>query len=209
MSPNSNYKVSSTQKATPPYEKSANLRGQESAAAGESMSRLERFEGACQCRSGASLKDLMLAAAFRLKLEGYVEVGFNKTFEVNGRRVRVHVLAYDEFYRFKVVWCITRRSQLDLDRMAEAFFLIKEVLGWDCEVAIAIPQSLMKHVRKLVGMSCHVYMLDKNGIMWHHDANHLIQQPFHKNMGDMNALEDLAEPNGPIVSGKRNDFYLA
>jgi len=155
------------------------------------------------------MKDLMLAVAFKLKLEGYVEVEFNKTFEVDGRRVRVHILAYDEFYRFKAVWCITRRSQLDLDRMAEAFFLIKEALGWDCEVAIAIPQSLMKHVRKLVGMSCHIYMLDKNGIMWHHDAKLLTQQSLNKNMGDMNALEDLAEPNGPIVSGKRNDFYLA
>ena len=176
--------------------------------AGESISRLVRLESACQRRSSASLKDLMLAAAFRLKLEGYVEVEFSKTFEVNGQRVRVHVLAYDEFYRFKVVWCVTKESQLDLDEMAEAFFLIKEALGWDCEVAIAIPQSLMKHVRKLVGMTYHVYMLDENGIMWHHDAKLLNQRPFNKNMGNMNALEGLAEPNGPIVSGRRNDFYL-
>ena len=176
--------------------------------AGESISRLVRLESACQRRSGASLKDLMLAAAFRLKLEGYVEVEFSKTFEVNGQRVRVHVLAYDEFYRFKVVWCVTKESQLDLDEMAEAFFLIKEALGWDCEVAIAIPQSLMKHVRKLVGMTYHVYILDENGIMWHHDAKLLNQRPFNKNMGNMNALEGLAEPNGPIVSGRRNNFYL-
>jgi len=45
MSPNSNHKASSTQKATP-YEKSANLGDQESAAARDSMSRLERFERA-------------------------------------------------------------------------------------------------------------------------------------------------------------------
>ena len=177
--------------------------------ADESMSRLEHFEDASQRKSRASMKDLMLAVAFKLKLEGYVEVEFNKTFEVNGQRVRMHVLAYDEFYRFKAVWCITRQSQLNLNRMAEAFFLIKEVLGWGCEVAIAIPQSLMKHVRKLVGMSCHVYMLDKSGIIWHHDANQLIQQPFHKNMGNMDALEGLAESDDPIVSGRRNDFYLA
>ena len=176
--------------------------------ADESMSRLDRFEGACQRRSCASMKDLMLAMALKLKLEGYVEVEFNRTFEVNGQRVRLHVLAYDEFYRFKAVWCITRQSQLNLNRMAEAFFLIKEALGWDCEVAIAISQSLMKHVRKLVGMTYHVYMLDKNGIMWHHDAKLLNQQPFYKNMGNMNALEGLAEPNGPMVSGRRNDFYL-
>ena len=176
--------------------------------AGESMSRLERFEGACQRRSGASMKDLMLAAAFRLKLEGYVEVEFNKTFSINGRSVRVHVLAYDEFYGFKVVWCISKESQLDLDKMAEAFFLIKEALGWDCEVAIAIPQSLMKHVRKLVGMTYHVYMLDENGILWHHDMKPVNQQAPNKNMGNMNALEGLTEPEGPIVSGGRNDFYL-
>ena len=156
--------------------------------ADESLRRLVHLEVACQRRSGASLKDLMLVAAFRLKLEGYVEVEFSKTFEVNGQRVRVHVLAYDEFYRFKVVWCVTKESQLDLDEMAEAFFLIKEALGWDCEVAIAIPQSLMKHVRKLVGMTYHVYMLDENGIMWHHDAKLLNQRPFNKNMGNMLSL---------------------
>ena len=176
--------------------------------AGESMSRLERFEGACQRRSGASLKDLILAAAFKLKLEGYVEVEFNKTFSISGRCVRVHVLAYDEFYGFKVVWCISKESQLDLDRMAEAFFLIKEALGWDCEIAIAIPQSLMKHVRKLVGMTYHVYMLDENGIMWHHEMKPINQQSPNNDMGKMNALEGLTELDGPIVSGRRNDFYL-
>jgi len=175
---------------------------------GESMSRLERFEGACQRRSGASMKDLMLAAVFKLKLEGYVEVEFNKTFSINGKSVRVHVLAYDEFYGFKVVWCISKESQLDLDRMAEAFFLIKEALGWDCEIAIAIPQSLMKHVRKLVGMTYHVYMLDENGIMWHHEMKPINQQSPNNDMGKMNALEGLTELDGPIVSGRRNDFYL-
>ena len=176
--------------------------------ADESMSRLEHFEDASQRKSRASMKDLMLAVAFKLKLEGYVEVEFNKTFEVDGRRVRVHILAYDEFYRFKAVWCITRQSQLDLDRMAEAFFLIKEALGWGCEVAVAIPQSLLKHVRKLVGMAYHVYMLDENGIMWHHNASLYNWQPLNKNMDNINACGDFAKLDGPIVSGRRSDFYL-
>ena len=62
--------------------------------------------------------------------------------------------------------------------------------------------------RKLVGMTYHVYMLDENGIMWHHDMKPINQQSPNKNMGKMNAWEDFAEPDGPIVSGRRNDFYL-
>ena len=117
-----------------------------------------------------SMAALKLTVALQLKQEGYVEVVFDKPVESYGRRVRVHVFAEDELGARVVVWCITKASQIKYDYLAEIFDIIKNELGSECIIAIAMPISLIGYVDGLIGLTYRVYILDMTGKIWVHDA---------------------------------------
>ena len=121
-------------------------------------------------RTAVSLMTLKLAVALQLKQEGYVEVVFDKPVESYGKRVKVHVFAKDELGARVVVWCITKAFQIKYDYLAEIFDIIKNDLGSECMIAIAMPISLIGYVDGLIGLTYRVYMLDMTGKIWVHDA---------------------------------------
>jgi len=117
-----------------------------------------------------SLITLKLAVALQLKQEGYVEIVFDKPVEAYGKKVKVHVFAEDEIGARVVVWCITKASQIKYDYLAEIFDIIKNELGSECIIAIAMPISLIGYVDGLIGLTYRIYMLDLTGKIWVHDA---------------------------------------
>ena len=160
-------------------------------------------------RTAVSLMTLKLAVALQLKQEGYVEVVFDKPVESYGKRVRVHVFAEDELGARVVVWCITKAFQIKYDYLAEIFDIIKNELGSECMIAIAMPISLMGYVDGLIGLTYRIYMLDLTGKIWVHDA----VRPHTKTMSFIGLLEEPSE-GSMENSAFRNrqtssNFYIA
>jgi len=107
---------------------------------------------------------LQLAVGLELRLDGY-NVTFDKVIRGVRERVRVDIFAEDEFGVRIAVCCAENANVID-QRLEGLLNVIVERYGADCEVAVAIPATMMDLVDELLKYVFKVYMVDRCGRIW-------------------------------------------
>jgi hypothetical protein len=111
---------------------------------------------------------LQLAVGLELRLDGY-NVTFDKVIRGVHERVCVDIFAEDEFEARIAVCCAEKTNVLN-QRLKSLLNVIVESHGADCEVAVAIPVTMMDLVDELLKYVFKVYMVDFCGRVWLYDG---------------------------------------
>jgi hypothetical protein len=142
--------------------------------------------------ASTSLDTLKLSVALELKLEGYTHIAFDKVIDINSTKARVHVLAEDELGLSLAVICINRPGNLDPNALLDLVSVLQRKLGEDCEVAVAIPLTLLNKAADIYGLTPRIFLVDDRLRVWIHSCRHGITDairyglPSPKTMADDN-----------------------
>jgi hypothetical protein len=138
------------------------------------------------------LSELKLSVALELKLEGYDHITFDKVIDINSTKAWVHVLAEDELGLSLAVICINRPGNLDPNALLDLVSAVQRKLGEDCEVAVAIPLTLLNKAADIYGLTPRIFLVDDKLRVWIHSCRHGITDairyglPSPKTMADDN-----------------------
>ena len=111
---------------------------------------------------------LQLAVGLELRLDGY-NVTFDKVIRGVRERVCVDIFAEDELGVRIAVCCAENANVVD-QRLESLLNVIVERYGADCEVAVAVPATMMDLVDELLKYVFKVYMVDRCGRVWLYDG---------------------------------------